>query len=328
MKNKLAPLFLLALMSISPTYSLQRGAGYWTTPADEGLQPDSTITTKIDPEYEKLCDDLEIAEQFVHEQLQAINFPNFENVAVRGSESSYAAQSYGNNHAILVPLEELLVVIAEYKNEEKFRTDEHFTQWYTEKCTRDPVYQKLYESGIEAIKNKSWVYEIALIKDLIRQQDAENYYAAQGAIDHEATHILQRHPGYTTSILCATILSVLCKIDQNVFHVNTYSRKILYTLQGAALAALLATRYLDRQYEWQADEGIRNDISTLRATANWFDNQQRAWFSKKINPYANYFFNCLLLPFLTHPTSAARAKRLRQRADALAESTIRVISAT
>lgn len=119
-------------------------------------------------------------------------------------------------------------------------------------------------------------------------------------IGHEAAHLRLKH------------------LDQNPDHIS-YLPSCIHSLCDA---------YHSRSHELEADEGVRNDPAILYAISRYFakkDMLARAtlaklsWFDAPdcADEYGTSSFWNL---FSTHPTYAARAKRFKERADALVQT--------
>lgn len=267
-------------------------------------------------------DDNDSATEFVREQLKATNFPDPDSVHVRFYK--YYAATYRS--WIYVP-KSLIIVIAEKNNTEKFKTDENFEAWYNIKCIKESIYQELYSEVIEIIKNKNWAQELNAIKDLIRQQDEENYWVAQGTIDHEATHLTKNHTWTKENFYDASAKLALGYLAINAIITGLYSKSITSWANDFILRSFnlfivhkSANLCLSRNCEWEADEGVRDDENILRAKARWYAYHQKTkgpFPKNKLGAYGNYLWSCLCFADSTHPRSAARASRFNERADAL-----------
>lgn len=106
----------------------------------------------------------------------------------------------------------------------------------------------------------------------------------------------------------ASSLGILATHTAILSRIKTNTTKTIITLPltfGLLLLSDAGQKYFSRMFEWQADQSINNDPIVLNATADWMEDQ--ALNEKK----------SLLDCFRSHPYSAARAKRFRERATQL-----------
>lgn len=224
-----------------------------------------------------------------------------------------------NVATVYVP-QNLLTVIAEQKNTEKFKTDEDFKAWYDNKCTKDPIYQELYEPAINEFKRRDCT--LAEKQARIKQLDQDNHYYAQATTDHEITHIIENHIEIKKKlnqkiaigvglIALPLTLSVLIHNKDKLSPVRNSIAVIAPMSYFSWLTYDLLGQKVSRDYERAADAGVRKDVGVLRACANHY-----ARLEQKNTPLSRAA-DFLFYPLNTHPTDKARKDCFNMRADAL-----------
>lgn len=270
-------------------------------------------------------EELVITGQFMRQQLQATNRPldtvkntNISNLAV-GLEGFHSA-SYLSYMAIP---RGLFPVIAELDNKEKLNSDHAFEEWYDNKCTKDPIYQILYEPAIDAFKKKDHTMQEKQAR--IRQLDQENYHTAQGLFDHEVTHIIKKHdPHNTKRNIAIGVALIAVPLTLSLLFNNTGKpnpiRNSIVDIAKISCASYVTHRLLNkkrsRNKEREADAGVRDDVNILRAQANFYERSDKTSlkYDDLLFHIMDPVFYCL---YATHPRDKERQQYFSKRADAL-----------
>ena len=125
----------------------------------------------------------------------------------------------------------------------------------------------------------------------------ENDNVLKAIIDHELTHIKNRH-----SIIAQAF-------------VNYAARSLPSPIAHFIVELSIKKRYHLQMHEIAADEGIRDDIKVLTAIANYFHQKyfENQFYYDVVYPYTRKNLNTIGYHLTTHPSPLERAKRFEER---------------
>lgn len=258
---------------------------------------------------------LAIVTDFVHQQLRMTNTPNPESFKVVFNPRYDAYSANDISHTIFVP-RILKDVIEERNNKQKFATQAQFLEWYNDICEhRIDSFHLLYTYTQAGEKLSQVSDSLERMKLVFKQQDKLNYRSAQGFIDHEKTHILNRdvHKRIVLQSLTPEVAGIAFATGMQAGNELNLGELQSYLLSaGFVITSLpsyfLAYKALVRGQEWRADAGIRNDPKILEAVAEYF--LYRAETTDPKDASVHVFWN----QCSTHPLLKKRATELKRRA--------------